>query len=117
MTPEDKKNIRAEIEKRIKENEGIIEALREQTAPVPPSVAIGRLTRMDAIQQKQMAETNLKSTERLISNLKLALEKIDEPDFGVCAICKNDIPLGRLLAVPEAKACVQCISKGSRGRR
>lgn len=110
MSPEEKKEIRAEIEKRIEEAEQSIETLREQTRPVPPSVAIGRLTRMDAIQQKQMAEANLKSTEALISKLQKALDKLDEPDFGICASCGKDIPLGRILAVPEAKICVPCAS-------
>jgi len=115
MSPEEKKEIRLEIEKRIEEAEKSIDTLKEQTKPVPPSVAIGRLTRMDAIQQKQMAEANLKSTEAQISKLKKALEKLDDPDFGVCASCGKDIPLGRILAVPEAKICVPCAS-GSRRR-
>jgi len=110
MTPEEKKDIRSEIEKRIFEAEQSLDTLREQTKPVPPSVAIGRLTRMDAIQQKNMAESNLKANEALISKLKKTLEKLDEPDFGICAVCGKTIPLGRILAVPEAKICVPCAS-------
>jgi len=115
MTPEEKINIRMDIQKRINEAEGSLDTLREQTKPVPPSVAIGRLTRMDAIQQKHMAEANLKSAEVLIKNLKQALEKLDDPEFGICSICGKDIPMGRILAVPEAKICIQCAS-GSRRR-
>lgn len=116
MNPEEKNNIRVEIEKRIEEAEQSIETLREQTKPVPPSVAIGRLTRMDAIQQKNMAEANLKSTEATINKLKKALENLDSPDFGICASCGKNIPLGRILAVPEAKICVQCASGAQRRR-
>jgi DnaK suppressor protein len=108
MTPEDKERIRSEIEKRIAETQNSIATLREQTAPVPPSVAIGRLTRMDAIQQKNMAESNLKSAEKLIYSLQVALNKIAEPDFGICTVCKNPIPVERILAVPETKICVRC---------
>ncbi len=110
MTPEEKNNIRVEIEKRIHEAEQSLDTLREQTKPVPPSVAIGRLTRMDAIQQKNMAETNLKSAEALIQKLEKALKNLENSDFGVCAACGNDIPMGRILAVPEAKICIQCAS-------
>ena len=110
MTPEEKIKIKNEIESRIKESEKSIEKLKEQTAPVPPSVAIGRLTRMDAIQQKNMAEANLKSTEKLLSNLKKALGNLENTDFGICNVCKNNIPLGRILIVPETKVCVQCAS-------
>ena len=108
MTPEDKIRIRTEIEKRIREAQYSVAKLSEQTAPVPPSVAIGRLTRMDAIQQKNMAESNLKSAEKLIYSLGVALEKLDEPEFGICAVCKNLIPMERILAVPETKICVRC---------
>ncbi|MCP4133744.1 MAG: TraR/DksA family transcriptional regulator, partial [bacterium] len=84
--------------------------LREQTAPIPPSVALGRLTRMDQIQQKSMAEANVKTNENLVKNLNKALANLDNDDFGVCAICKKEIPLGRILIVPETKVCVQCAS-------
>lgn len=115
MTPEDKKNIRIDIQKRIDEAEGSLDTLREQTKPVPPSVAIGRLTRMDAIQQKHMAEVNLKSAEALIKKLQQALGQLDDPEFGICSVCGKDIPMGRILSVPEARICVQCAS-GSRRR-
>ncbi len=117
MTPEEKTAIGKEIEKRIKEAEESIETLREQTAPVPPSVAIGRLTRMDAIQQKSMAEANLKSAEKLIINLKRALDKLDDQDFGVCITCRKQIPLERVLAIPETKLCINCVPRSPRRRR
>ncbi|MFW5862981.1 MAG: TraR/DksA family transcriptional regulator [Spirochaetota bacterium] len=110
MTSEEKQAVRKEIEQRIADAEKSIQTLREQTKPVPPSVAIGRLTRMDAIQQKSMAEANLRSTENDIKNLKKALLRLDEDNFGVCVVCKGEIPLGRILAVPEAKVCVTCAS-------
>ncbi len=111
MISEDKEAIKLEIKNRIDEAESSLATLREQTAPVPPSVAIGRLTRMDAIQQKNMAEANLKSTEALIKKLNQALALVNEADFGICGICKGKILLGRILAVPESKVCVQCASK------
>ena len=114
MTPEEKDGIRKEIEKRIHEAGESLETLRVQTAPVPPSVAIGRLTRMDAIQQKSMAESNLKSAENLIFNLKLALSKLDDPEFGICAICTAKIPVERVLAIPETRVCVKCASSKRR---
>jgi len=114
MTDEEKLDVKKEIKQRIEEAEKSIETIREQTKPVPPSVAIGRLTRMDAIQQKSMAEANLKSTEQQLSSLKKAFARVDEENFGVCVVCGNTIPLGRILAVPEAKVCVSCASSKRR---
>jgi DnaK suppressor protein len=115
LTPEEKEEIRKEIEERIESAEKSLEQLKEQTAPVPPSVAIGRLTRMDAIQQKSVAEANLKTTEKQISDLKKTLKNIDDPDFGICASCGKTIPPGRILIVPESRVCVQCASGKRRG--
>ncbi len=111
MNMEEKQKVKIEIEKRISEAQSVIETLKEQTKPVPPSVAIGRLTRMDAIQQKNMAEANLKTNEAVIKNLNNVLLKIDDEDFGKCLVCGNDIPVQRIIAVPDAKICVPCASK------
>jgi DnaK suppressor protein len=110
MTPDEKQNLRTEIESRMADTEASVETLREQTKPVPPSCSLGRLTRMDAIQQKQMAEANLKQAESNLSKLKRALERLDEDDFGICASCGGEIPAGRIMAVPEARVCVPCAS-------
>jgi DnaK suppressor protein len=110
MKTEEKQAVRKEIEQRIADAQKSMVTLREQIKPVPPSVAIGRLTRMDAIQQKSMAEANLRSAENDIKNLKKALLRLDEDNFGVCVVCGGEIPPGRILAVPEAKVCVKCAS-------
>lgn len=108
MEKKEKEAIRAEIEKRISETKRSIASLREQAKPVSPDRAIGRLTRMDAIQQKSMSEANLRTQEQVLINLEEALSKLDEPDFGRCVRCSQAIPLGRILIVPESKCCVKC---------
>jgi DnaK suppressor protein len=37
-----------------------------------------------------------------------ALQKIDEGTYGICEECEEEIPVGRLKVVPEAKHCVAC---------
>ena len=37
-----------------------------------------------------------------------ALQKIDEGTYGICEECEEEIPIGRLKAIPEAKYCVAC---------
>ena len=39
-----------------------------------------------------------------------ALLRIDENEYGVCEECEEDIPLGRLKAMPFARHCVKCKS-------
>ena len=44
-------------------------------------------------------------------NLSMALERIDQEDFGVCKICDGLIPEERLLEVLNATKCVDCKTK------
>jgi len=37
-----------------------------------------------------------------------ALRRLEEGTFGVCVSCRNPIPYGRLLVMPEAAYCVSC---------
>ncbi|MFW6157923.1 MAG: TraR/DksA family transcriptional regulator [Planctomycetota bacterium] len=40
-----------------------------------------------------------------------ALERIEEGSFGLCDICGKAIPKGRLMAKPDATACVSCLNE------
>ncbi len=46
-----------------------------------------------------------------LEKIEYALEKIDREDFGKCVKCGNDIKIERLIAYPEAEACISCASK------
>ena len=84
---------------------------KEQVKPIPTDVSIGRLTRMDAIGLKSTAEASLRNAEQLLIKLKNALTYIDNPNFGICTFCGNQIPIQRILAIPEVTVCVNCVSK------
>ena len=111
MMSDDQASIRKEIKKRIQETEKLILSLKEQVKPVAPDNAIGRLTRMDAIQQKNMSQANLRSAEGKLLLLLETWAKLDEPDFGLCNRCKKTIPIERLMAIPETRTCVNCASQ------
>lgn len=96
------------IKKEITNTELAIENYKELTKPIAPENAIGRVSRMDAINNKTVNEAALKKAEQKLSNLNIALSNINDPDFGVCFKCKSNIPLGRILLMPHARFCVQC---------
>ena len=89
----------------IKENIAAYELL---TKPVSPDNAIGRLTRMEAINSKSINEAALGKARDIRSQLERALVKIDTPDFGLCRECEEPIPTARLMILPETDLCVQC---------
>lgn len=111
IPPEEKQKIREEITRRLGLVKASLAGLQEQSKPVAPDNAIGRITRMDAIQQKSVSERNLRTAEEVAMKLEEALNKLDQPDFGICARCRQQIPLERILVMPESRHCVQCASQ------
>ena len=105
---DNKDQIQQRIQEEIKDTERLIEKYKELTKPIAPENAIGRVSRMDAINNKSVNEAALRKAEQKLSNLKIALGNINDPDFGICIRCKNPIPLGRILIMPQAITCVHC---------
>ena len=99
--------IRAEIEK-LSHEAGVLE---ESVKPVAPDRAIGRLTRMEAINAKNMSEANLRNARQRIKKLEDALKRVDDEEFGICVRCERDIPIKRLMLMPESRVCVRCLSR------
>lgn len=48
------------------------------------------------------------SLELKLKAVNSALDKIKREKYGKCEKCKEDIPLERLKAYPEAKTCMKC---------
>ena len=78
------------------------------TKPVAPDCAIGRISRMDAINNKSVTEASLRQAETKLKNLNRVFSMIDSEDFGLCLRCKQVIPIGRILIRPESLYCVNC---------
>jgi len=104
----DKKEIRANIEFEIEKTNTDITALVDLTQPISPENAIGRISRMDAINNKSINDASLLKSREKLKNLQVALDKLDTSDFGICIRCKKPIPVGRIMLMPQAKKCVNC---------
>lgn len=92
----------------IAKTEILIEEYKELTKPVAPDDAIGRITRMDAINNKSVNEASLRQAEQKLQNLKRVLSRVGTSDFGICIKCGKPIPEGRILYRPESLTCVNC---------
>jgi RNA polymerase-binding transcription factor len=65
----------------------------------------------DVAQSVEHQELESLGVSRLIERarrLRVALERVEDGDYGVCAECRSPIPARRLLAVPDATTCVAC---------
>ena len=69
---------------------------------------VGRLSRMDALQQQAMAQANRSQYQQKLRNVQSALTAIKEQNYGYCEECGNPIPIARLEASPESIYCVAC---------
>ena len=76
--------------------------------PITPENSIGRISRMDAINNKSVVDAALRTAKEKLSGLKSMLNKIDEEGFGLCDRCGDPIPEKRLILMPESKFCVRC---------
>lgn len=108
MTPEQRREIRTRIEKRMEELKITIAQLEETSKPVSLDQPIGRLSRMDSIANQAISGQRLTDSRRTLMRLERAMDKVDDEHFGVCAECGEDIAPGRLLVMPEATQCVDC---------
>jgi len=111
MKAERKQELENHIRQKIESLKKDIESFKELTKPVSPDNAIGRITRMEAINSKSINEAALSKSKQTLANLEDALDDIDDPDFGLCAECEEPIPFARLMIMPEAGLCVQCAEK------
>tara|TARA_B110000438_G_scaffold298978_1_gene348247 strand:+ start:50 stop:388 length:339 start_codon:yes stop_codon:yes gene_type:complete len=106
-----KTNIRIKIIERFQETKEEIEDLKLLTKPISPENAIGRVSRMDAINNKTINDRALRKAKEKLRKLDLALSRVEEDDFGNCRSCNGEIQVGRLLLMPESNTCVKCASK------
>ena len=93
-----------------------VEKLRQQlsinveaTQPVLlDQTSVGRLSRIDAIQQQHLASSTRRQTQERLKRLIRALKAIDENDYGYCQHCDHSIGVKRLQVQPEAARCYAC---------
>ncbi len=108
MTEAERTALKENIQIKIVETRLKIVALEETTKPIGPENAIGRVSRMDAINNKSVADAALRVSRKQFANLEIALTKVDKPEFGICLSCKGTIQAGRLMFMPESSNCVRC---------
>ncbi|TRD11223.1 TraR/DksA family transcriptional regulator [Erythrobacter insulae] len=81
----------------------------EARAPVTlQQDSVGRLSRMDAMQQQAMAQAQERRRAAERSRIAAALVRIEQGEWGYCARCGEDIAEKRLRNDPSVATCVKC---------
>ena len=108
MNKEDKQDIKKRILEELKKTEELILDYKESTKPISPENAIGRVSRMDAINNKSVVEAALLQSKKKLKQLRVIEKKISIDNYGKCAKCNINIPFQRLIIRPESIFCVNC---------
>ena len=108
----DLKAMKKRLLDRRKELEQVIESRAEtQTSPELDQQRIGRLSRMDAIQQQAMEEETARRRDTEFEKIEAALKRIGDDDYGYCIACEEPIAPKRLENDPATPLCVECAAK------
>lgn len=108
MDIEEKLLVKNALEKKFEKLSRDIADLKELTKPESPDSAIGRVSRMDAINNRSVNEATLRKKKIQFSKIQIALIEIDKPDFGNCVKCGKPIQKERIMLMPESTVCVNC---------
>jgi DnaK suppressor protein len=108
LSDEERKELEESIRNEIADLERQITELREKTRPIAPDCSLGRLTRLEAMGEKQVNETVLRESERRLVRLRNAFARLEHPDFGLCIECDEPIGIERLKIRPESVRCIEC---------
>ncbi len=100
--------LRAELEQQLEIGASATDVVKlDQTL-------VGRVSRVDALQQQSMALTTRRKIETRLARVKHALSKFEAGDFGYCQRCDEEIGIDRLQAQPESALCLRCQDRSDR---
>ncbi len=111
LTEEQLEGLRGLLESRLAEVKQGLSASSADAKPVGLDLSIGRLTRVDALQQQHMATARRNRLQIQLAQIQQALTKLGAGDYGECVRCDEPISYARLRVRPETPFCVRCQGK------
>jgi DnaK suppressor protein len=78
--------------------------------------AQGRVSRIDAITQQQMAKAGRTHLQTQLERIRAALERHDAGRYGLCCRCELEVDPERLTADPATPFCLECVEELAESR-
>ena len=102
------------LEERLEEIIAAQESRKKEVAPVELDQArVGRLSRMDAMQQQAMSQAAARLADLERQRIQSVLGRMQSGDYGYCIICDEEIAEGRLRFDPSILTCISCAKETS----
>lgn len=108
MDKKTQEEIKKQVLSAIEKTKLAITDYKDMTIPEGLDDAVGRVSRMDAINNKSVTQAALRQAEEKLKKLNYVFSQIGKPGFGECARCGNLIPIGRIILMPQSIHCVNC---------
>ncbi|WP_426038306.1 TraR/DksA family transcriptional regulator [Brevundimonas sp. DC300-4] len=112
LSPEDQVALKQTLLERLAELQQIDALSEDSRRPVElDQNSVGRLSRMDAIQQQAMAFASQGRRQHDARRISQALSRMATGDYGDCGACGEPIALRRLQLDPTLAMCIECASE------
>lgn len=110
LTEGDIAALHAILADRLADLRAVADSSRDSRAPVElDQTSVGRLSRMDAIQQQAMALATERRRTLERRKIEAALRRIETQDYGLCVRCDEEIAIERLRIDPAITLCTDCM--------
>lgn len=96
---------RNRLENRLKKLTGVENTVRPMELD---QTRVGRLSRMDAMQHREMAQAAKRLAAFEVQRIQTALKRMASGDYGYCIQCDEKIAQGRLEVDPSSLSCIEC---------
>jgi DnaK suppressor protein len=112
-TEEEKTQLMGSIRALLKEHQDFLASEQESGVVELDQSRMGRLARIDAIQNQQAVKKQVNRIKREIKVLEIAEIRMNRApeNFGYCTDCDVLIPFQRLMARPFERRCVPCVQE------
>ncbi len=105
----DTKKLKARMMKRRRELLKLGAADQESVKPLNvDQTSEGRLSRMDALQSQAIEREFERRRHHELQRIESALHRIEEGEYGYCAVCGDEIAVKRLENDPTTPVCINC---------
>ena len=106
------KQRRAALEKKLGELSGVFKDVSELAVEISPDV----LDNVQMTTDREVCVERMNISAQMLSDVRAALESLDDGSYGMCEDCDEPIAPRRLDAIPWARACVRCQEARDRRR-
>ena len=108
MIPADQNKYKKYLDEALHEVGKYLESSEDAAAAVSPDKGLGRLSRMEAMQDQQLVMEMRRRKKRQLVEIKLAISRLEMGNYGTCVFCGKEISPERLEVAPEVQTCMSC---------